>query len=225
MEAVSAALLGASKRRIDVSSEFPWPNKLDPVSCHLYTYNELDIVGDHVTADEVFATLTNLSLWPKVYEHASNISLSDGSEGEPAIGIPVDSNDSKTTFTHQQQEGGDIVLKLGTTFTFTSFLLPVVATVKEYIPGKRLAWEFVAVKNRAIRGYRTWTILPLSSTGGSSSNNGVRLITEETQKGLVSLVGRFAVHPTLTSAYQGWLEGIKKYCGGEEEQKEELAAK
>lgn len=179
-------IIGKSKRITDVSEEYPWPWRFSPTTgLVVYLYNEVKIHG--VTAEAIFDKIANTSKW---------------SECQPDT---VDYSDM--VIEHAAPGAKPEYLAEGARFSYTStYKLPINGVVKEFVPGRRIAWDYTAARRVVVKGYRTWTILPLAD------GTGYKLITEEAQRGAVPILGRFYVHPTLSASYQVWLDGIKKAC-------------
>ncbi|MFQ5458140.1 MAG: SRPBCC family protein [Myxococcota bacterium] len=91
----------------------------------------------------------------------------------------------------------------GTVFAWTTFGVRVKTTVREFTPSARLAWEGGALGGR---GYHGWII---EKTGA-----GCRVITEETQRGLVPSVGRLYLRRELLREHEKWLEGLSRMAQG-----------
>jgi hypothetical protein len=101
-------------------------------------------------------------------------------------------------------EGAAPDLRLGTRFTWTTFNVRVDTTVTELVPNERLAWRG---KTLGGTGYHGWVIAPAPS--------GCRVVTEETQRGIVPSVARWYLRRGLLSQHQRWLEGLARVAAGE----------
>ena len=88
-------------------------------------------------------------------------------------------------------------LALGTRFTWRTFNVSVDTTVVECVPYERLAWRGKTVGGT---GYHGWVIQPTPA--------GCRVITEETQRGIVPSLGRWFLRRGLLTQHQRWLEGL-----------------
>lgn len=91
----------------------------------------------------------------------------------------------------------------GALFAWTTFGVRVKTAVQEFLPLQRLAWRGTAPGGEAYHG---WLILPQSG--------GCRVITEETQKGMVPSIGRFFLRRGLLREHQKWLEGLSRMSRG-----------
>jgi len=89
-------------------------------------------------------------------------------------------------------------LLAGTKFMFKTFGSRIMAAVTEFSPYERLAWT---VKGLGIIGYHAWLIIP--------TTNGCKVITEETQKGWLSKIGKFMVLHRIDKYDRFWLERLK----------------
>ncbi len=99
--------------------------------------------------------------------------------------------------------GGGPDLTLGSRFTWTTFNVTVDTTVTECVAPERLAWR---AKTFGGGGYHGWVIQPTAS--------GCRVITEETQRGLVPSLGRWFLRRGLLTQHQRWLEGLARVAPG-----------
>ncbi len=100
-------------------------------------------------------------------------------------------------------DGGGPDLALGTRFTWTTFNVTVDTTVTECEPHARLAWRGKTVGGG---GYHGWVLLPSAS--------GCRVVTEETQRGIVPSLGRWFLRRGLLTQHQRWLEGLARVAPG-----------
>ncbi len=90
-------------------------------------------------------------------------------------------------------------LHLGDHFTWRTFGVPVATVVTELVPFERLAWRG---RGLGATGYHAWVI--------ERAGTGVRLITEETQRGLVPRLGHPLLRRGLHRWHQRWLEGLAR---------------
>lgn len=88
-------------------------------------------------------------------------------------------------------------LRLGSRFTWRTFGVPVRTVVTELVPHERLAWSG---RGLGATGYHAWII--------ERVGKGVRITTEETQRGLVPRLGRPLLRRGLLHWHQRWLEGL-----------------
>jgi hypothetical protein len=92
-------------------------------------------------------------------------------------------------------EGPD--LALGTRFSWTTLGVRVHTVVEECEPPYRLAWRGGGAGST---GYHGWVIEPRAS--------GCLIVTEESQRGLVSSLGRVFLRRALLHVHQQWLAGL-----------------
>jgi hypothetical protein len=96
-------------------------------------------------------------------------------------------------------EGGGADLTLGTTFRWRTFGVALVSRVEEFIPLERLAWN---ARGLGVCAYHAWLIVPNAS--------GCTVVTEETQRGLVSRAGKLFMPGRMERFHQMWLEELEK---------------
>jgi hypothetical protein len=96
-------------------------------------------------------------------------------------------------------DGGGTDLAPGARFHWTTFHVRVHTVVEEFVPEERLAWSG---KGLGARGYHGWVIEPRTT--------GCRVVTEETQHGLVPSLGRLYLRRGLLREHQRWLEGLAR---------------
>ena len=100
-------------------------------------------------------------------------------------------------------EGGGPDLAAGVRFTWKTFGVDLKSQVQEFEPNTRIAWLATAP---LLEAYHAWLIEPLP--GG-----GCRVITEETQHGLVARAGRWLYPGRMERWHQRWLEGLAARAG------------
>jgi hypothetical protein len=93
-------------------------------------------------------------------------------------------------------EGGAELVP-GRRFDWITFGVRVHTVVEEHVPGERLSWSG---RGLGASAYHGWVIVPRAG--------GCRVITEETQRGLVASVGRRWLRRGLRRWHQRWLEGL-----------------
>lgn len=119
--------------------------------------------------ERVWELLTRATAWPSYYANAKDVKL----------------------------EGGGEVLGLGTRFTWKTFGVSLVSTVRELVPQQRLAWD---AHSPGVRAYHAWLIVPRGA--------GCSVITEETQHGLLARLGALVFPRRMGTWHQRWLEGL-----------------
>jgi len=95
-------------------------------------------------------------------------------------------------------EGGGSDLNAGSSFKWKTFGVNLNSKIEEFAPVERLAWT---ARGAGIDAYHSWLIEPTPS--------GCRVITEETQLGLLPWLNK-AVRPNhMYRKHQEWLENLK----------------
>lgn len=94
-------------------------------------------------------------------------------------------------------EGGGADLFADAHFTWKTFGIALKSEVKEFEPETRIAW---LAKGIGITAYHAWLIVPVGT--------GCTIVTEETQYGLVSRVGRLLFPTRMERWHQKWLEAL-----------------
>jgi hypothetical protein len=90
-----------------------------------------------------------------------------------------------------------------TRFKWRTFKTNITSEIKEFEPYTRLSWE---AKGFGLKAYHGWLIIPIE--------NGCKVITEETQYGLLPSLGRSFIKKGLLEQHQKWLEGLKMKSEG-----------
>lgn len=93
-------------------------------------------------------------------------------------------------------------LGVGTRFRWTVMRVPVVTTVEVCEPPTVLAWSGSGLGARA---YHAWIIEPTA--------DGCRVITEETQRGVIPSLLRFLLRPLLLYSQRRWLADLARVAG------------
>ena len=96
-------------------------------------------------------------------------------------------------------EGGGPDLAPGTRFHWTTLGVRVHTRIDEWIPGERLAWS--GTGGGGATGYHGWVI-------ERRPEGDLRIVTEETQRGLLPRFGRWYFRPKLLHLHQQWLENL-----------------
>jgi hypothetical protein len=90
-------------------------------------------------------------------------------------------------------------LGIGTHFEWTVLGVPVATTVEECAPPLRLAWSGHGLGASA---YHSWDIEPTAE--------GCRVVTEETQRGLLPSLTRVVLRPLLAYTQRSWLAALAR---------------
>ena len=94
-------------------------------------------------------------------------------------------------------EGGGADLFAEARFTWKTFGIALRSEVKEFEPETRIAWLAEGI---GVTAYHAWLIMPTA--------RGCTILTEETQYGLVSRVGRLLFPTRMERWHQKWLEAL-----------------
>ena len=94
-------------------------------------------------------------------------------------------------------------LLANTKFNWKTFGFSLQSQVKEFVPFERLAWD---AKGTGIVAYHAWLIVP--------TENGCKVITEETQQGWLGRLGKLVLPNRMYDFHQIWLEGLKAKSEG-----------
>ena len=95
------------------------------------------------------------------------------------------------------ESGSGPDLTLGTRFSWTTMGVRVTTVVEEFEPPYRLAWRGIGAGSN---GYHGWVIEPRAE--------GTLVVTEESQHGFVSSIGRLFLRRALLHVHQIWLERL-----------------
>ncbi len=148
-----------------------WPAGMDPVQNRTPVFARNEIELKQ-PPEKVFAALAQANNWSSYYFNAKDVSL----------------------------PGGASKLEDGMRFTWSTFGTQQKTTVKEFEPGKALAW---LAESPGTKAYHRW-ILEKTPSGGT------RLITEETQTGPMASVIKGKMNPALHASHELWLRGLKE---------------
>lgn len=94
--------------------------------------------------------------------------------------------------------GGTTTLSANVRFTWKTFGVALATHVREFEPGRRIAWLAVAP---GIRAYHAWLIVP-DAAGGCT------LLTEETQHGMLARAGKSLFPQRMQHWHQRWIEAL-----------------
>ena len=109
------------------SKDIHWPEDYKPEESKFFVHNEIYI---DASPETVWSILIKADEWEDYYEGASNLRLSNGTDGR---------------------------LSENSVFTWKTMGLDFTSSIKEFEPPNRLSWES---DNKSIRGYHTWLIIP-----------------------------------------------------------------
>jgi hypothetical protein len=123
--------------------------------------------------DVVWAWLIRAQLWPSWYVNAAHIRFLDGT--------PPD-------------------LSAGARFRWKTFGVSLESTVREFVPGERIAWD---ARGPGVDAYHAWVI--------SATARGSHVLTEETQHGWLARLANFLMPWRMPKYHQLWLEQLRDY--------------
>src|SRR5205085_2632491 len=96
------------------------------------------------------------------------------------------------------------VLGIGSHFRWTVLNVPVATTVEECDPPFRLAWSGTGLGAAA---YHSWDLEP--------TPRGCRVITEETQRGVIPSLARVVLRPLLRFTQERWLAALARVAAAQ----------
>lgn len=125
--------------------------------------------------ERIWPILVRARNWPRWYENSSNVRVEQ---------------DSKDLFP-------------GADFTWCTFGVCLRSEVKEFEPGRRIAWTG---KTIGVDIYHAWRIEP-------TEDGGCRVITEETQYGWLARAANWLMPDRIHNGHRLWLESLAVECG------------
>jgi uncharacterized protein YndB with AHSA1/START domain len=146
-----------------------WPAEYEPSRTAVHVRNELSLAAPAETA---WAWLVRAELWPGWYGNAHAVRIVDGPRPD---------------------------LALGSRFHWRTFGVAIDSTVRELVPGERLAWDALGI---GVRAYHAWLIRAVAG--------GCHVLTEETQNGWAARLGSRLMPNRMHHYHQIWLEGLAR---------------
>lgn len=146
-----------------------WPPKYAPENAPVHVRNEMTMAAP---ADAVWAWLIRAPLWPTWYPNSAGVQLAAGA-------------------------GPD--LALGTRFHWRTFGASLDSTVREFVPGERIAWDAQGVGADV---YHAWVL--------RRTPEGCYVLTEETQHGWLARLGNLFLPNRMHEGHQVWLEALQR---------------
>jgi uncharacterized protein YndB with AHSA1/START domain len=146
-----------------------WPPNYEPAESKFYVQNEIEI---EAPPELVWQILIDARRWPSWYSGAKSV-----------------------TFPNQ----ADSNLIANTEFRWKTMGLKFASRIKEYEPGRYLAWES---KKKSIRGYHVWLIIPVSQ--------GCKVVTAESQNGWLTFFEKTFQPKKLKKLHDVWLLELKQ---------------
>lgn len=160
-------------------SAIVWPQDYLPGTTDNFASNEIIVAG--LTAQEIWAQLNDTTLWPGYYSNAQDIRFHDGSGP---------------------------LLSANARFRFTTFGFPVESQVTEYVPpvegaAARIAWHGWVEGGASSRldVIHAWLFEDLPG-------NRVRILTQESQKGVPAQELARTVPNPMINGHQAWIVGL-----------------
>jgi hypothetical protein len=153
------------------SQDIRWPSGFSPGEATLFAHNEVFIKASRET---VWRHLVDAQNWPKWYPNAQDVKIANNQSG----GLQQDS-----------------------IFEWSTFSLPIISIVHEFVPNSRLAW-FGKSKGLDAVFYHTWYLVPTS--------DGCQMITEEVVQGPGAVTFRDKDPSALHRGHEAWLKGLKQ---------------
>lgn len=87
----------------------------------------------------------------------------------------------------------------GTRFRWKTFGVTIDSTVREFVPFERIAWDGHAI---GIHVYHAWLIV--------KTDTGCHVLTEETQNGFLTRLGKLLMPNRMHKFHQIWLEQLQR---------------
>ncbi|MBV9079515.1 MAG: SRPBCC family protein [Elusimicrobia bacterium] len=123
-----------------------------------------------VPVENVWAWLVAAPRWPEWYPNARNVELEDH----------------------------EVTLTAGTRFRWSQTGVRLSSEVREFVPGRRIAWF---ARSRLIQAYHAWDLQP-------DAGLGTLVVTDETQRGLMPLLAAAILRPRMLAIHELWLERL-----------------
>ncbi|MFO3907539.1 SRPBCC domain-containing protein [Enterobacter hormaechei] len=166
-------------------SAIVWPQEFLPGTTDNFASNEIIVAG--LTAQAVWDQLNDTRLWPTYYSNADDIRFHDDSGP---------------------------LLSANARFRFTTFGFPVEARVTEYVPpmagqAARIAWHgwVEGEADTRLDVIHAWLFEDLPG-------NRVRILTQESQKGVPAQELARTVPNPMINGHQEWIVGLANAARG-----------
>ena len=157
------------KKAQPYSSQINWPENYQPADADFYVHNKLQIKA---TPDQIWELLIHAENWPDWYEGMSDVEVLNSKSGKI-----LENSELKFSTMGQDFE----------------------ATIREFEPYSRLAWE---TTNKDLRAYHAWLIIP--------NENGCLVITDEVQIGKLAKLQKVFLPNKLRKLHDQWLAGFNE---------------
>lgn len=149
-------------------AEVRWPLAYEPARTKVFVSNRITIPAEPRV---VWAWLIRAKRWPEWYPNSADVQLPPGA-------------------------GADLGPDMR--FHWRTFGLPLVSTVREFVPEARIGWDGHAI---GIDVYHAWV---LEKIGPRET----LVLTEESQNGWLSRLSHFVMPNRMSSQHQIWLEAL-----------------
>jgi uncharacterized protein YndB with AHSA1/START domain len=153
------------------TQDIHWPSGFSPDEAILFAHNEVSIKASCAT---VWQHLVDAQNWPKWYPNAEDVKIANDQSG---------------------------ALQQDSIFEWSTFGLPIISIVHEFVPNSRLAW-FGKSKGLDAVFYHAWYLVPTS--------DGCRMTTEEVVQGPGAVAFRDKDPSALHRGHEAWLKGLKQ---------------
>ena len=151
-------------------SAIQWPAQHLPAQSEVFVSNEIIIPA---TPEAIWPWLLRAELWPTWYSNAADMHF-------------------------LSHAGPD--LRDRSRFRWKTFGIRVTCKVREFEPGRRLAWDAHGI---GVDAYHAWLLTPLAD--GST-----HVLTEETQSGWLARLGKRVAPTRIQTMHQVWLESLSR---------------
>jgi hypothetical protein len=153
------------------SQDIHWPSGFSPGEATVFAHNEVFIKA---SCETVWRYLVDAPNWPKWYPNAQDVKIANNQSG---------------------------ALQQDSIFEWSTFSLPIISIVHEFVPNSRLAW-FGKSKGLDAVFYHTWYLVKTS--------DGCQMITEEVVQGPGAVTFRDKDPSALHRGHEAWLKGLKQ---------------
>lgn len=151
-------------------SRVVWPARYSPDVAPVHVRNDIFIAA---SPEIVWAWLIHAGIWPTWYSNSKNVRQPDGSEVR--------------------------YLAQGTTFRWKTFGVAIESTVREFEPGRRIAWD---AQGFGVDAYHAWVL--------TEHSGGCHVLTEESQYGWGARLLNFLMPQRMWKGHQLWLESLQQ---------------
>jgi len=153
------------------SQDIHWPSGFSPGEATLFAHNEVFIKA---SCETVWRRLVDAQNWPKWYPNAQDVKIANNQSS---------------------------ALQQDSIFEWSTFSLPIISIVHEFVPNRRLAW-FGKSQGLDAVFYHTWYLVKTSG--------GCQMITEEVVQGPGAVTFRDKDPSALHRGHEAWLKGLKQ---------------